>query len=67
MVGSQAFAAWEAGMDVWLGNSRSNAPRKHTDPAKRGAQYWAYNNNHVGTYDMEAQLNHIHNVKVAAP
>lgn len=27
VTGSQAFAAWEAGFDVWLGNTRNNAPR----------------------------------------
>lgn len=30
VTGSQAFAAWEAGLDVWLGNSRGNAPRQHS-------------------------------------
>ena len=29
VVGSAAFAAYDAGMDVWLGNARSNAPRLH--------------------------------------
>ena len=28
-VGSQAFGAWDSGADVWLGNSRNNAPRLH--------------------------------------
>ena len=27
--GSQAFAAFDHGFDVWLGNSRANPPRKH--------------------------------------
>ena len=30
VVGSAAFAAYDAGFDVWLANSRSNAPRLHT-------------------------------------
>ena len=29
IVGSQAFAAWDAGFDVFLGNSRSNPPLAH--------------------------------------
>ncbi|GFR48097.1 hypothetical protein Agub_g9782 [Astrephomene gubernaculifera] len=65
VTGSQAFAAWEAGMDVWLGNSRGNAPRQHQDPARRGRRYWQYNINHMGMYDIGAQLDHIHNVKCA--
>jgi len=27
--GSQAFAAFDQGFDVWLGNSRANPPRVH--------------------------------------
>ena len=27
--GSHAFAAYDQGMDVWLGSSRSNWPRQH--------------------------------------
>jgi lysosomal acid lipase/cholesteryl ester hydrolase len=27
VTGSQAFAAWDQGFDVWLGSSRSNPPR----------------------------------------
>lgn len=29
VTGSQAFAAYDQGFDVWLGNSRANPPRKH--------------------------------------
>ena len=29
VTGSQAFAAYDMGMDVWLGNSRANPPRRH--------------------------------------
>lgn len=29
VTGSQAFAAYDQGFDVWLGNSRSNPPRVH--------------------------------------
>ncbi|KAG2438460.1 hypothetical protein HYH02_010914 [Chlamydomonas schloesseri] len=65
VTGSQAFAAWEAGLDVWLGNSRGNAPRQHSDPACRGGRYWRYNINHMGMYDIAAQLDHIHNIKCA--
>ena len=29
VTGSQAFAAFDQGFDVWLGNSRANPPREH--------------------------------------
>jgi hypothetical protein len=28
ITGSQAFAAWDRGFDVWLGTSRSNPPHE---------------------------------------
>jgi hypothetical protein len=33
VTGSQAFAAWDQGFDVWLGSSRSNPPRVATGAA----------------------------------
>lgn len=36
VVGSAAFAAFDAGFDVWLANSRSNAPRLHIGEAGQG-------------------------------
>lgn len=30
VTGSQAFAAWDQGFDVWLGSSRNNPPRTAT-------------------------------------
>jgi hypothetical protein len=45
VTGSQAFAAWDQGFDVWLGNSRSNPPRGHIG-AHPPSQTWALP--HVG-------------------
>lgn len=56
VTGSQAFAAWDAGFDVWLGNSRSNPPRMHRDPAFQGPSYWHYTVNEFGLQDMQAQV-----------
>ena len=42
VTGSQAFAAYDMGLDVWLGNSRSNPPRRNTGagwlPASQAAR-----------------------------
>jgi hypothetical protein len=43
-------------MDVWLGNSRSNPPRAALNPANQGVGYWDYNMNHLGIYDVAAQV-----------
>jgi hypothetical protein len=112
ITGSQAFAAFDRGFDVWLGTSRSNPPHEAvgayragsmqhalsllrvsrdcqrplvcarccllllllllllpfsahtTDPQRRGSAYWLYTNNEVGVYDMGAQLDHIHAIKM---
>jgi hypothetical protein len=65
VVGSAAFAAYDAGFDVWLGNSRSNAPRLHVDAERQGSRYWLYSINELGVYDIGAVVTHIHNTKMA--
>ncbi|KAL4458518.1 hypothetical protein ABPG75_013383 [Micractinium tetrahymenae] len=65
VVGSAAFAAYDAGFDVWLGNSRSNAPRLHLDAEKQSSRYWRYSINEMGICDISAAITHIHNTKMA--
>ncbi|EIE26467.1 hypothetical protein COCSUDRAFT_39557 [Coccomyxa subellipsoidea C-169] len=63
VTGSQAFAAYDQGFDVWLGNSRSNPPRVHIDSARMGSTYWHYTVNELGMEDVAAQIDHLHVVK----
>ncbi|KAI8465067.1 MAG: Alpha/Beta hydrolase protein [Monoraphidium minutum] len=63
VTGSQAFAAWDQGFDVWLGSSRSNPPRVATDPSRQGMGYWRYTLNEGGIYDVAAQVDKLHEVK----
>lgn len=44
ITGSQAFAAYDQGFDVWLGNSRANPPRDHI-----GAQSHSHTNSGLAT------------------
>lgn len=62
--GSQAFAAYDRGCDVWLGNTRANPPRAHTDATRSAAEYWCYTINELGTEDVAAQIDWIHKVKM---
>ncbi|WIA40969.1 hypothetical protein OEZ86_004617 [Tetradesmus obliquus] len=64
ITGSQAFAAWDRGFDVWLGTSRSNPPHAAADPRLAGSAYWCYTHNEVGMFDMGAQIDHIHATKM---
>lgn len=61
--GSQAFAAFDRGADVWLGNSRANPPRAHTDPRLSGGAYWCFSINELGMEDVAAMIHRIHTVK----
>lgn len=61
--GSQAFAAYDAGADVWLGNCRANPPRAHADPHKGASSYWAYSINELAMEDITALVKRIDTVK----
>lgn len=63
--GSQAFAAYDRGADVFLGNCRANPPRAHADASRSGAAYWCYSINELGMEDVAAQVQRIHAVKTA--
>ncbi|KAL4539401.1 hypothetical protein Ndes2437B_g02221 [Nannochloris sp. 'desiccata'] len=63
--GSQAFAAYDRGADVFLGNCRANPPRAHVDASRSGAAYWCYSINELGMEDVAAQMYRIHAVKTA--
>jgi hypothetical protein len=64
--GSAAFAAYDQGFDVWLGNSRANPPRLHSNRSvQRGGRYWNYSINELGLSDIAAQIGKIHQIKVA--
>ena len=40
VTGSQAFAAFDQGFDVWLGNSRANPPREHIGKYPQALHRW---------------------------
>ncbi|CAH1428219.1 unnamed protein product [Lactuca virosa] len=62
-VGSPAFAAYDAGYDVFLGNFRGLVSREHVDKSISSRQYWRYSINEHGTEDLPAMFEKIHQVK----
>uniref|UniRef100_A0A7I4ED24 Partial AB-hydrolase lipase domain-containing protein n=1 Tax=Physcomitrium patens TaxID=3218 RepID=A0A7I4ED24_PHYPA len=64
VVGSQAFAAYDQGYDVFLGNFRGLASREHVDPNISARRYWQYSVNEHGTLDITAMLAKIHEIKM---
>lgn len=63
VVGSQAFAAYDAGADVFLGNMRGCPPRRHRDKSKEGHSYWKFSMNELGLQDVPAFVDKILQVK----
>ncbi|XP_045790577.1 gastric triacylglycerol lipase-like [Trifolium pratense] len=65
VVGSPAFAAYDQGYDVYLGNFRGLVSREHVNKNISSRQYWKYSVNEHGTEDIPAMIEKIHQVKTA--
>ncbi|XVE58723.1 hypothetical protein DITRI_Ditri04bG0191800 [Diplodiscus trichospermus] len=65
VVGSPAFAAFDQGYDVFLGNFRGFVSREHVDKNISLRKYWQYTINEHGTEDIPAMIEKIHEVKTA--
>ncbi|XP_010695732.2 uncharacterized protein LOC104908335 isoform X1 [Beta vulgaris subsp. vulgaris] len=65
VVGSPAFAAFDQGYDVFLGNFRGLVSREHVDRNISSRQYWRYSINEHGTKDIPAMIEKIHEVKIS--
>ncbi|XP_059453172.1 uncharacterized protein LOC132183776 [Corylus avellana] len=65
VVGSPAFAAFDKGYDVFLGNLRGLVSREHVDKNISSRQYWRYSINEHGIEDIPAIIEKIHQVKTS--
>ncbi|XLT82494.1 hypothetical protein HN873_004247, partial [Arachis hypogaea] len=65
VVDSPAFAAYDKGYDVFLGNFRGLVSREHRNKNISSRQYWQYSINEHGTQDIPAMIEKIHEVKTA--
>ncbi|KAJ0750821.1 putative triacylglycerol lipase [Helianthus annuus] len=63
IVGSPAFAAYDHGYDVFLGNFRGLVSREHVNKKLTSREYWRYSINEHGTQDLPALVEKIHEVK----
>ncbi|XP_022923984.1 lipase member N isoform X2 [Cucurbita moschata] len=65
VVGSPAFAAFDQGYDVYLGNFRGLVSREHVDKNISSRQYWKYSINEHAMEDIPAMIEKIHEVKTS--
>ncbi|KAJ7554662.1 hypothetical protein O6H91_05G002700 [Diphasiastrum complanatum] len=65
VVGSQAFAAYDQGCDVFLGNFRGLASKEHVDKGISNERYWHYTADEHGTRDIPAMIDKIHEMKMS--
>jgi pimeloyl-ACP methyl ester carboxylesterase len=63
IVGSPAFAAYDQGYDVYLGNFRGLVSRDHINKNISSREYWSYSINEHGTEDIPAMIEKINEVK----
>ncbi|WOG93765.1 hypothetical protein DCAR_0313052 [Daucus carota subsp. sativus] len=63
VVGSPAFAAFDQGYDVFLGNLRGLVSREHINKYISSRKYWRYSMNEYGVEDIPAMIEKIHEVK----
>ncbi|XP_078431020.1 uncharacterized protein LOC144702890 [Wolffia australiana] len=63
VVGSPAFAAFDQGFDVFLGNFRGLVSKEHIDKNISSRKYWNYSVNEHGTEDVPAIVSEIDRVK----
>ncbi|KAL4584201.1 hypothetical protein LXL04_008793 [Taraxacum kok-saghyz] len=65
IVGSPAFAAYDQGYDVYLGNFRGLVSREHVNNNISSREYWRYSINENGIEDIPAMIDKIHQVKTS--
>ncbi|KAL3627029.1 hypothetical protein CASFOL_028392 [Castilleja foliolosa] len=65
VVGSPAFAAFDQGYDVFLGNFRGLVSKEHIDKNVSARQYWTYSINEHGIEDIPAMIEKIHEIKIS--
>ncbi|CDO98462.1 unnamed protein product [Coffea canephora] len=65
VVGSPAFAAFDQGYDVFLGNLRGLVSRGHENRSISSRQYWTFSINEHGTEDIPAMIEKINEIKVS--
>lgn len=65
VVGSPAFAAYDQGYDVFLGNFRGLVSREHANKNISSRRYWKYSINEHGTEDIPAMVEKIHEIKTS--
>ncbi|KAF2588913.1 hypothetical protein F2Q70_00040185 [Brassica cretica] len=65
VVGSPAFAAYDQGYDVYLGNFRGLVSRDHVNKNISSKDFWSYSINEHAREDIPAIIEKIHEIKTS--